>query len=168
MSRNDLAKLFKGVGAEIGVEQGVYSEVICQYATKLYAIDAWQSYDDYRDHKRQSKLDRFFRRTVNRLAPYNVEIIRKFSRDAVKDFKDESLDFVYIDANHGYAYVYEDIHEWTKKVKKGGIVAGHDYVPNSDRPQYEVARAVNDYCAMHRKKIKLYKDDISPSWMFYK
>ena len=47
--------------------------------------------------------------------------------EAAEDFKDESLDFVYIDANHEFRYIAEDLAEWTKKVRKGGIVAGHDY-----------------------------------------
>jgi hypothetical protein len=47
--------------------------------------------------------------------------------EAVKDFEDESLDFVYIDGHHGFKWVTEDIFEWSKKVRKGGIVSGHDY-----------------------------------------
>jgi len=50
--------------------------------------------------------------------------------EAVEDFKDESLDFVYIDGHHGFRYVAEDLCEWTQKVKKGGIVSGHDYALN--------------------------------------
>lgn len=47
--------------------------------------------------------------------------------DVVKGFKEESLDFVFIDANHEFKEVACDISEWSKKVRKGGIVAGHDY-----------------------------------------
>lgn len=49
------------------------------------------------------------------------------SQDAVKKFEDNSLDFVYIDAEHSYKAVKEDIKEWMPKVKSGGIIAGHDY-----------------------------------------
>jgi glycosyltransferase involved in cell wall biosynthesis len=52
---------------------------------------------------------------------------------AVTDFADESLDFVYIDGNHQLKYVVEDIVEWTKKIKKGGIIAGHDYIYTNPR-----------------------------------
>jgi len=38
------------------------------------------------------------------------------------------LDFVYIDGHHGFKYVAEDICEWSKKVRKGGVIAGHDFV----------------------------------------
>ena len=53
--------------------------------------------------------------------------VKKFSVDAVKDFKDKSVNFVYIDANHQYEFVKEDIEVWLPKVKKGGILGGHDY-----------------------------------------
>ena len=47
--------------------------------------------------------------------------------EAVEDFADGSLDFIYIDANHDFRYIAEDLSEWTKKVRPGGIVSGHDY-----------------------------------------
>ena len=49
--------------------------------------------------------------------------------DALKDFENRSLDFVYIDANHDVQHVMEDIAGWINKVKKGGILAGHDFEP---------------------------------------
>ena len=52
--------------------------------------------------------------------------------DAVKDFENESIDFVYIDGNHGFKFITEDIYEWSKKVRKGGIISGHDYIYSSD------------------------------------
>jgi len=50
--------------------------------------------------------------------------------DALHYFRNESLDFVYIDGDHAFRYVAEDIYEWNWKVRKGGIVAGHDYRAN--------------------------------------
>ena len=65
------------------------------------------------------------------MEPYDAEIIRKTSIDAVKDVPDESLDFVYIDAMHEFDYMMVDIILWTPKVRKGGIVSGHDYTPST-------------------------------------
>jgi hypothetical protein len=73
--------------------------------------------------------------TKNRLAPYDHTIIRKISMDALQDIPDESLDFVYIDGNHGLRYIIEDIYEWNRKVRKGGAMSGHDYETN-DRSLY--------------------------------
>jgi len=37
------------------------------------------------------------------------------------------FDFVFIDADHTYESVKKDILAWYPKVKKGGIIAGHNY-----------------------------------------
>ena len=90
-------------------------------------MDAWQVYRGYRDHVTQEKLDNFYKATLYRLAPYDIEVIREFSLNAIAQISDNSLDFVYIDGNHELPYVINDIIEWSKKVRKGGIVSGHDY-----------------------------------------
>ena len=67
--------------------------------------------------------------------------------DIVKTLKDDSLDFVYLDANHEDPYITEDIVEWSKKVRSGGILAGHDYFRQRGRAehQYKVIEATNKY-----------------------
>lgn len=131
-SRNDLPGFFVEmglkVGAEIGVDGGEFSEKLCLAGLKLYAIDPWKSYEEYKVTRNQQKLDLLHERAKQILAPYpTCTVIRKTSMEAVTDFADESLDFVYIDANHEFRYIAEDLAEWTKKVRHGGIVSGHDY-----------------------------------------
>ena len=130
--REDLPEFFKEmgfkVGAEIGVERGKFIEILCRDGLKLYAIDPWMAYDDLKVKNSQKKHDAFYEEAKERLAPYDCTIIRKTSMEAVKDFEDGSLDFVYIDGNHSFKYVVEDIWEWSKKVKKGGVISGHDYL----------------------------------------
>ncbi len=129
-SRDDLPQFFTGmgfkVGAEIGVAMGEFSEKFCKAGLKLYAIDPWLYYGDY--PHRQSQMDGYYENTKRILTPYkDCTIIRKTSMDALANIADESLDFVYIDGNHHFRYVAEDICEWSKKVRKGGVVSGHDY-----------------------------------------
>lgn len=57
-----------------------------------------------------------------------VNLIKSFSLDAVKNYADESINFCFIDGSHEYEDVKQDITQWLKKVKRGGILAGHDYV----------------------------------------
>jgi hypothetical protein len=157
VGRDDLAGLFAelgySIGAEIGVERGLYSEVLCRANPDLmlYGIDAWQAYKGYRDHVSQDKLDGFYHEAQTRMASYDWHAVRKFSMQAVGDFKDRSLDFVYIDGNHTLPYVINDILEWSKKVRKGGIMSGHDY-RRSKRlvSQNHVVYAVNCYCQAYR------------------
>ncbi|MEX0909993.1 MAG: class I SAM-dependent methyltransferase [Candidatus Paceibacterota bacterium] len=170
-TRSDLAKLFQGKGAEIGVEQGMFSEVICQNSpgVKLYCVDAWAPYRAYVDHRRKDKLERFYWRTRKRLHKYGCKVVRKPSMEAVKDFENQILDFVYIDANHSYEFVKEDLREWAKKVKPGGIVSGHDYkVIPSRKGYYDVIRAVDEYCIENGYDLYVYAGEEFPSWMFYK
>jgi hypothetical protein len=132
--RESLATLFYElgftVGAEIGVERGLYSEVLCKSnpGVELYSVDAWTAYKGYRDHVTQGKLDEIYADAKQRLAPYKCTLIKGYSLDVAKDFKDGSLDFVYIDANHEVRQVIDDISAWSRKVRPGGIIAGHDYV----------------------------------------
>ena len=65
--------------------------------------------------------------------------------DIVKTFEDGSLDFVYIDGNHYFEYVVQDIAFWSKKVRKGGIVSGHDYIHKRAPTKSHVIQAVNGY-----------------------
>lgn len=134
-NRETLARLFHllefQVGAEIGVERAHYSEVLCREnpGVKLFCVDAWQAYRGYRDHVDQAKLDRFYLEAQERLKPYpRAVLLRMFSAEAAKGFKDGELDFVYIDAAHDVASAMADIAAWSKKVRVGGIVAGHDYI----------------------------------------
>lgn len=120
------------VGAEIGVSKGRYSKWLLSKikGLKLYLIDPWEVYGRYvemNNAEGQRMYDDIYEQAKVRLKGKNVEFIKKYSVDAVKDFPDESLDFVYIDANHTFEYVIHDIAEWEKKVKYGGIVSGHDY-----------------------------------------
>src|SRR3989344_6041187 len=119
-SRDDLLQFFVDMGyktgAEIGVYKGEFSEKLCRTGLKLYAIDPWRIYKDYGNPRGQKRLDFQYENTKRVLSSYpNCTIVRKTSMEAVEDFEDESLDFVYIDANHEFRYIAEDLVEWTKK-----------------------------------------------------
>lgn len=137
------------IGAEIGVDRGLFAADICKAnpGVKLYGIDPWQDYPEYGEVYTQPYADTCHAEAVARLAPYDVTLIRKASMDAVGDFADGSLDFVYIDGNHAYTFVHDDITQWARKVRPGGIVSGHDYCRPKNRSRWqfqEVIRAVND------------------------
>lgn len=168
--RNELAKLFNGkTGIEVGVEQGVFSEVICKAGARLYGVDPWLAYKGYREHVTQEKLDGFFNITNERMAPYEFTAVRQTSVEASKLFEDESLDFVYIDANHSYESVLEDLSVWVPKVKPGGIVSGHDYIKRKGQDHmFGVKQAINEYAEQNNRFMFIWRGDKSPSWMFIK
>ena len=150
--RKDLCALFYALGfrrgAEIGVYSGRFSEQIClaNPGVHLLCVDPWKAYADYHDPKNlQDKLDTAYDETQRRLAPYGCEIQRKTSTAAADGVPDGSLDFVYIDGNHAKSYVLADLHAWAKKVRSGGIVAGHDYEVRKRHDHLQVTDAVDEY-----------------------
>lgn len=119
-------------GAEIGVLEGWFSRWLFTriQGLKLFLIDPYLAYDDQTRRRGQEEMDESEIIAKTRLAGYNCEFIKKTSIEALKDIPDESLDFVYIDGNHAFDWVMEDIIHWSKKVRKGGVVSGHDYSPD--------------------------------------
>lgn len=176
LSRSDLAALFAKLefksGAEIGVEEGLYSEELCRRnpALSLLCVDAWAMYPDYRENFGRPRMESYYRTAKKRLAPYKCRIVRAFSVDAVKDVELESLDFVYIDANHEYRAVVDDISYWGARVRPGGIVAGHDYFRHEpDRPTLHVIEAVTGYTsAYHIAPWFVLTGEHPPSWFWVK
>ncbi len=134
LGREVLGKWFKEfgfrVGAEIGVERGIFSSVLLKANPdlELFCIDSWEGYEGYICKLNQEELPLKLYEAQERLAGYNVHFYKQYSMQAVKRFKDNSLDFVYIDANHDVPWVMDDILQWEKKVRPGGIVSGHDYI----------------------------------------
>lgn len=159
MDRHDLAKLFAELkftkGAEIGVAKGDYSKMLCQANPKLhlYSVDPW-SPSAYEPGTEVDADQEFFNREYeaakNRLASYNCTIIRKTSMDALADFRDGSLDFVYIDGNHDFVNVTNDIHYWLKKIRSGGIISGHDYAFFGIHKFNHVRRVLDAYIRSYR------------------
>ncbi len=135
-------------GAEIGVNKGSNALRFNRInpECKLYCIDPWELYDgmnDFTDGVEREEAFAIAQKHLSQLS--NVEIIKEFSMDALSHFDDESLDFVYIDANHEWPYVTQDIFYWAKKVKPGGIVAGHDYIIKGKYEFNQVTEAVDGY-----------------------
>lgn len=148
--RSDLPQFFVEmgykVGAEIGVENGYFSEELCQVGLQVYSIDPWIHSPNWRYQRTQAEMEKIYEKAKKSLSKFkNNTIIRKYSMDAVNDFKDDSLDFVYIDGNHEFRYVAEDIYEWTKKVRPGGIVSGHDYFTPVQKDICAVAPILHAY-----------------------
>jgi predicted O-methyltransferase YrrM len=57
----------------------------------------------------------------------HYKLIRGYSKDVSEQYKNSSLDFVFIDGNHDYETVMDDIKSWFPKIKKGGMIGGHDF-----------------------------------------
>ena len=89
------------------------------------------------------------------------------SERAATLFEDGTLDFVFLDADHGYEAVRRDLQCWFPKVKRRGVLGGHDY-SNTDFPG--VRRAVDEFFTEQRLPLQLNGTSFvatkpSPRWL---
>lgn len=103
---------YAGEGAELFRQSGKFETIYC--------IDEWNSRDS-------DQVSAAFLNRVGGSENKDVCRIKASSRLAAGQFLSNSLDFVYIDANHKYESVNEDILLWLPKVSNGGWIGGHDY-----------------------------------------
>jgi hypothetical protein len=138
-----LAQLRFNVGAEIGVYEADYSLTLLQANNelKLFCIDPWLPMPEYKD------MEASYQIAIKALSGTNAIVIRKSSKDAIQDFEYESLDFVYIDGDHTLEGASFDIDNWSRVVRPGGIVAGHDFEDywSTNAKNYKVKEAVTNY-----------------------
>ena len=133
VQRDALATMFAALGfhrgVEIGTLRGEYAKVLCQAnpALHLTCVDAWSAYLGFTDQTEQKKLDDCEAIARKRLAPFGCTLVKGLSTDVARRFPDQSVDFVYIDANHRFEYVVADIAAWLPKIRPGGVISGHDY-----------------------------------------
>lgn len=172
-------------GAEIGVQRGDNAQNILEELNieKLYLIDIWDLIPFnktqeghslvHRDHinlanyyghpfinggKKYLNINNYSYVSNRFKDNKKIKLIKDFSNVAVEQFRDNSLDFVYIDANHSYKKVLEDISIWIEKVKTNGIMGGHD------THVIDVLQAIIDYSIKHGQHLIIEH----PDWYFIK
>jgi len=130
------------IGCEIGVSRGYNAISMLKTLSikKLYLIDI--SYE---------------KNTIVRLYDYKQAIVVSGKSSDVVD-KIPELDFVYIDGSHEHDDVLKDIRLYYPKVKKGGIVGGHDF------DKYDISTAVVNFALYNNLKLHSIKED----WWFEK
>lgn len=179
---NDLGLL--GEGAEIGVQKGHFSFHILKLwkGKKLYSIDPWKKFSttEYLDmaNIEQTDHDRNFKNTAYLLKKFGErsQIFRETSEEASKHFTDGSLDFAYLDAQHHYEAIVQDIQTWWPKIKHLGILSGHDYIPDGAYAfgKFGVKSAVDEFVKNNNLQLILSVDAVpedylsTPSWFIVK
>ena len=185
-----------GIGVELGSFKGQFANIILNnWGGKLLMVDVWrelphQEYDDASNHREH--IDAYSQAMDNIKGFEDRAYMLRMKGEHACDFiSDGSLDFIYIDANHTYQSVKDDIRIWYPKVKSGGIVMGHDYLPDyfydgkeekdqalytfpdgqPERAQYTgmfgVNPAVNEFCKENGYIINK-TDEFLATWWFIK
>ena len=122
-----------GTFVELGAWLGKSSSYLCDKATgqQIIIIDSFKGTAEYIDsYYNLAKTADIYELFVENMGNRKYKAIKATSKAASRKFKDESLDVVFIDLNHSYESVKEDISLWLPKVKKGGYLAGDDYHEN--------------------------------------
>lgn len=138
-------KDYKGlIGVEIGVLCGLNTRVMFQHLPieKLYCVDPYTCYNNYNIYEDGDKNFILAKKNLRKYLD-RIEFLKTFSFDAVKNIPD-GLNFVYIDGNHSYNSVKQDINLYYPKVRKGGVLGGHDFYAQCDKDN-GVARAVLEF-----------------------
>jgi len=132
-------------GAELGVLKGQNSATLLETLPDLellYCVDIWAKENGLKNMEIYLKSIKPYEDRVKTLHMKTVE--------AASKVKDESLDFVFIDAYHSYEAVIADVNAWSPKVKKGGIISGDDYIDykktkiHNPGGRYDVKGAIDD------------------------
>lgn len=140
-------ELFKGV--EVGVFEGEFLEHIDREPLEVEGVDPYMHFDSGYDdpcNLPQEQMDAMYERVSE-----NHNIVRATSVHCARYHMDNSLGWVYIDANHSEASVREDIAAWWPKIRSGGMLCGHDYT--TQFPWVHVIPAVDDFVAKNNLKL---------------
>jgi len=115
------------IGVELGVFKGINAERLLSMLNidTLHLVDLWITPDyakdryDYRKHyvMVQKKFE-----DNKKVCIFEMDTV-EYAQFIQEDF----LDFIYIDADHSYEGCKRDINAWWSKIKKGGVLVGHDY-----------------------------------------
>jgi predicted O-methyltransferase YrrM len=119
---------------EIGVFRGKNAAILRENFPNahLYLIDPWAPSNAYLNSGTAvSEQHEVFNDAYQRVETLfkddpHVTLIKKTAEEAAPDLPND-LDLVFIDANHDYHVVKNQILTWQKKVRPGGILSGHNY-----------------------------------------
>lgn len=137
------------VMAEIGCYAGESTRIFLAKAAQITCVDPWKNYLENANAYESVKADDMAAveatfDQVQQECPDRIRKIKATSQEAVALFPDRTFDLVYIDASHEYLDVAADLMQWLPKVKRGGLIAGHDYHinrPGVPRAVYDILQA---------------------------
>jgi predicted O-methyltransferase YrrM len=98
-------------------------------------------------------ISKFYNESVKEKYGDRLKPIQGYSFQVVEQFEDNFADIIFIDADHSYESVKKDILKYTPKLKKGGLLTGHDI----------------DYPGVNKAVKELIKEfDVGPNFVWIK
>jgi predicted O-methyltransferase YrrM len=152
---------------ELGTNIGTTSILLSAVAQRVVTVDVFEKVDLIEDEKQRGiyaktfgNNNHYYNLIKQKLNPFNIEVCQCLSYLLAETFMPETVDMVFIDADHSYEGVKKDFEAWFGKVKKGGFFAFHDCVDSF--PVYKYKNNILD----HDKRISIVSDTLkidSPS-----
>jgi hypothetical protein len=171
-TRDEINLLLKpnSIGCELGVFEGEFSEILLSQNkfSKLYLVDLFdgmvESGDKSGNNVRCKNSIDLLNAVSNKFSNREcVEIVKKDSVSFLESFPDNYFDFIYIDTSHQYEHTKIELNASLRKIKKDGIIAGHDY----NRYRFDgVVRAVDEFSKENNLKLNLTYLDILETFFF--
>lgn len=166
-----------GVGAEIGVFTGLFSEVlaeICQ-PKKIFLVDPWDKlhgshYPNWGGYTNNVRVPTDGAKLAVKIRSKEMscksKIVCDYSGEFLGSLKKGSLDWVYLDANHEESSVMNDLNSIHNVIKDDGIISGDDcWISNDMRPN-GVYLAISRFCS--EKKYRIVHLDAFGQWAIVK
>lgn len=169
--RTELPKLLQHlglplIGIEVGTAEGHNSyDLIENGLKKLYSVDAWITLSQKGDGGfPQEWHDKNYNGAVNRLSKFGESsiILKGLSSEMAAYIPDGSAGLLYLDGDHSYEGVMNDLKNYYSKVVEGGVVSGHDFI----NPAYGVKEAVYDFVA-GRFEVHIIEENSPENASFY-
>jgi hypothetical protein len=138
IERNNLVLIeigsYMGESMEIFADSGLFSKIIC--------IDPWTNGYDFEDLSSLDCEDAELHFDERKSKYDFVEKIKNKNENVVSMFENESIDIIYIDGNHQPSEVKRDILNWLPKIKKDGIISGHDWFLEDGKIQKTIIETI--------------------------
>lgn len=158
---------------EVGSLYGESSSIILGFnkVKQLHCIDSWTFCPDYNASNSIIKSTNksadfssaktiFYKRLKNHIESRRCLPIQSDSLSASKLYRNNSIDVIYIDADHSYESVKSDLEAWFTKIKSGGFICGHDYKADGD-VWPGVTKAVDEFVQQYSLQPPIRFDDSS-------
>ena len=134
----------RGSAAELGVKQGYYTSTVLRHwrqCAEYVQVDVWSPLSNYNDHANvEQQKQREYKQSAKRLLDQAVSRgyatsgvqCQNFTTNCAAQYPDEHFDFIYVDARHDRLGVLDDLVAWYPKLRRGGVMAGHDYTTQQE------------------------------------
>ncbi len=171
-TRDEINLILKenSIGCELGVFKGEFSEILLKTNkfSKLYLVDLFsgiiESGDKYGNNVEFRSGEDLYNIVSNKFSEIaSIEVVKKDSVSFLQSFPDNYFDFIYIDTTHQYEQTKIELITSLKKIKRSGIISGHDY--NIHR-FYEVVKAVDEFASEFNLKLNLTSKDNLETFYF--